>query len=107
MLIDIKVWLSPNTARVRNYRDTWSINLTLIDIKVWLSLNIAGVRNYRDTWNINLTEPIASNFYPVTSRIVMYDKEDQHSAFAVLNDRSQVHFQNEKIQKLFCLWFLF
>jgi len=47
------------------------------------------VRNYRDTWNINLTEPIASNFYPVTSRIVMYDKEDQHSAFAVLNDRSQ------------------
>ncbi|XP_058821108.1 lysosomal alpha-mannosidase-like isoform X2 [Topomyia yanbarensis] len=44
------------------------------------------VRNHRDTWNLQLEEPIAGNYYPVTTKIAL---EDGNIRFAVLNDRAQ------------------
>ncbi|KAL1490679.1 hypothetical protein ABEB36_013334 [Hypothenemus hampei] len=45
--------------------------------------------NYRPTYSYNSSvEPIASNYYPVTSKIVIEDVE-QDLRVAVLNDRSQ------------------
>ncbi|XP_069623348.1 lysosomal alpha-mannosidase [Ranitomeya imitator] len=43
-------------------------------------------RDFRETWPLVQTEPIAGNYYPVTSRIYMKDKNIQ---FTVLTDRSQ------------------
>jgi len=46
------------------------------------------VRNHRDTWTLNVTEPISGNYYPVNSRISVKDTKSGE-AFAVLTDRSQ------------------
>lgn len=43
-------------------------------------------RNHRPTWNLNLTEPVASNYYPVTTRI---DLRDRNSQMTVITDRTQ------------------
>ncbi|XP_032775635.1 lysosomal alpha-mannosidase isoform X2 [Strigops habroptila] len=43
-------------------------------------------RDYRPTWNLSQTEPVAGNYYPVTSRIFIKDKKIQ---LTVLTDRSQ------------------
>ncbi|XP_006900896.1 PREDICTED: lysosomal alpha-mannosidase [Elephantulus edwardii] len=43
-------------------------------------------RDYRPTWNLNQTEPVAGNYYPVTSRIYI---TDGHMQLTVLTDRSQ------------------
>nr|CAD7429112.1 unnamed protein product [Timema monikensis] len=45
-------------------------------------------RDYRATWTWDVTEPVAGNYYPVTSRILLRD-HDQGVEFAVLNDRAQ------------------
>lgn len=46
------------------------------------------VRNYRETYNYTNEEPIAGNYYPITSRIVIKDEEEDVT-LAVLNDRAQ------------------
>ncbi|XP_035227790.1 lysosomal alpha-mannosidase-like isoform X2 [Stegodyphus dumicola] len=45
-------------------------------------------RNYRPTWTLNLTEPVSGNYYPVNSRIFIQDKKARRQ-FTVLSDRSQ------------------
>ncbi|CAH1119882.1 unnamed protein product [Phaedon cochleariae] len=46
------------------------------------------IRNFRPTWNLSLEEPIAGNYYPVTSRIGLRD-EDRAVQVDVLPDRAQ------------------
>ncbi|XP_034939557.1 lysosomal alpha-mannosidase isoform X1 [Chelonus insularis] len=46
------------------------------------------VRNYRPTWNLSLEEPVAGNYYPVTSKIFLEDKE-RKMRLTILNDRAQ------------------
>lgn len=43
-------------------------------------------RDYRPTWDLNQTEPVAGNYYPVSSRIYITDGQVQ---LTVLTDRSQ------------------
>lgn len=43
-------------------------------------------RNHRDTWDVNLTEKVAGNYYPVTAKIAL---EDKNARLAILTDRSQ------------------
>jgi lysosomal alpha-mannosidase len=45
-------------------------------------------RNFKPTYNVTVTEPIASNYYPVNSRIYMIDK-NQDLQISLVNDRSQ------------------
>ncbi|KAJ8870547.1 hypothetical protein PR048_029570 [Dryococelus australis] len=45
-------------------------------------------RNYRPTWTWNISEPVAGNYYPTTTRILIKD-EAKGLQFAILNDRSQ------------------
>ncbi|XP_033223798.1 lysosomal alpha-mannosidase-like [Belonocnema kinseyi] len=45
-------------------------------------------RNKRQTWNLELAEPIAGNYYPVTTKISLSD-EDRKLKMAVLTDRAQ------------------
>lgn len=45
-------------------------------------------RNYRPTWNLKLEEPISGNYYPVTTKIAIKDKEKQLK-LNVLTDRAQ------------------
>lgn len=42
-------------------------------------------RNYRPTWKLNNTEPVAENYYPVNSRMLIRDSEKQ---LTILTDRS-------------------
>jgi len=44
------------------------------------------VRNYRPTWTLNVTDPVSGNFYPVNSVISLNDATRQ---FTILTDRSQ------------------
>ncbi|XP_067010796.2 lysosomal alpha-mannosidase isoform X2 [Anabrus simplex] len=44
--------------------------------------------NYRPTWEVQLEEPIAGNYYPVTTRIMIRD-EEKSLELAVLTDRAQ------------------
>lgn len=46
------------------------------------------VINYRPTWKLNQTEPVAGNYYPVNSRILLRD-EKQKVQMSVVTDRSQ------------------
>ena len=43
-------------------------------------------RNHRETWKLDSKEPVSSNYYPVTSKIVI---EDDAHRLAILNDRAQ------------------
>ncbi|XP_065335492.1 lysosomal alpha-mannosidase-like isoform X2 [Cloeon dipterum] len=43
-------------------------------------------RNVRETWTANIEEPVAGNYYPVTSAISM---QDEISTVAILTDRAQ------------------
>lgn len=43
-------------------------------------------RNYRETWEVDIEEPVAGNYYPVTSRIVLSDSKTR---LALINDRAQ------------------
>ena len=45
------------------------------------------VRDWRPTWRLNNTDPVASNFYPLTAAIEI--AQPGHSALAVLTDRAQ------------------
>ncbi|XP_053694119.1 lysosomal alpha-mannosidase isoform X2 [Sabethes cyaneus] len=47
---------------------------------------IKRTRNHRDTWNLQLEEPVAGNYYPVTTKIAL---EDENIRLAVLTDRAQ------------------
>lgn len=44
------------------------------------------VRDHRETWDLELVEPIAGNYYPVTTKIAL---EDDNLRMAVLTDRAQ------------------
>ncbi|XP_055975225.1 lysosomal alpha-mannosidase [Sorex fumeus] len=43
-------------------------------------------RDHRDTWTLNQTEPVAGNYYPVSTRIYIKDGNTQ---LTILTDRSQ------------------
>lgn len=43
-------------------------------------------RNHRDTWDVSLAEKISGNYYPVTTKIAL---EDKNARLAILTDRSQ------------------
>ncbi|EAT42738.1 AAEL005749-PA [Aedes aegypti] len=43
-------------------------------------------RNHRETWDLQLDEPVAGNYYPVTTKMAV---EDDKLRMAVLNDRAQ------------------
>jgi len=43
-------------------------------------------RNQRSSWNLTLTEPVASNYYPITSSIAIRDAIHQAT---VITDRPQ------------------
>ena len=45
-------------------------------------------KDHRDTWKHNVTEPVSGNYYPVNSRIIIEDQQ-QNIQFTVLTDRSQ------------------
>lgn len=42
--------------------------------------------NHRPSWRLNVTEPVAGNYYPVTSAIYI---QDERAQLAVLTDRGQ------------------
>ncbi|KAL3274851.1 hypothetical protein HHI36_019633 [Cryptolaemus montrouzieri] len=46
------------------------------------------VKNYRPTWKLDNEEPVAGNYYPVTSKILVRD-ELRNIEMAVLTDRAQ------------------
>ncbi|GLV45786.1 Lysosomal alpha-mannosidase II [Carabus blaptoides fortunei] len=46
------------------------------------------IRDYRETFPLTHEEPVAQNYYPVTSKILIKD-ENTGERFAVLNDRAQ------------------
>jgi lysosomal alpha-mannosidase len=46
------------------------------------------IRNYRPTWTLNLTEPVASNYFPVNTAIATADVNTGLNLW-VANDRSQ------------------
>lgn len=43
-------------------------------------------RDARDTWDLHMEEPVAGNYYPITTKIAI---EDASHRLAVLNDRAQ------------------
>ncbi|CAB3388671.1 Hypothetical predicted protein [Cloeon dipterum] len=43
-------------------------------------------RNFRETWQADILEPVAANYYPITSAISI---EDEETKLAVLTDRAQ------------------
>ncbi|PSN50451.1 Lysosomal alpha-mannosidase [Blattella germanica] len=45
-------------------------------------------RNFRPTWKLDLHEPVAGNYYPVTSKISIKDQSEKIE-FAILTDRAQ------------------
>ncbi|XP_067938019.1 lysosomal alpha-mannosidase-like [Watersipora subatra] len=45
-------------------------------------------KNYRPTWNLQVNEPVASNYYPVNSRIYIQDLKTS-AQLTVLTDRTQ------------------
>ena len=54
---------------------------------------IDRTRNFRPTWKLNLTEPVASNYYPVDSRISVEeeanDVSETRNQIWVMTDRAQ------------------
>lgn len=46
------------------------------------------IRNYRSDYNYTNEEPVAGNYYPITSRITLKD-EEKDIQISVLNDRAQ------------------
>ncbi|KAL1517915.1 hypothetical protein ABEB36_001615 [Hypothenemus hampei] len=46
------------------------------------------IRNFRPTWNLTVKEAESSNYYPVTSKILIRD-EERDVEFAVLTDRAE------------------
>lgn len=49
---------------------------------------ILRTKNFRPTWDLELSEPVAGNYYPVNSRIMLTDTK-ANAAFVVMIDRSQ------------------
>lgn len=47
------------------------------------------MKNYRPTWQLHNAEPVAGNYYPVNSRLVVSGGPDFQAA--LMNDRSQVN----------------
>ncbi|XP_071540487.1 lysosomal alpha-mannosidase-like isoform X2 [Panulirus ornatus] len=45
------------------------------------------IKNFRPTWKLHNVEPVASNYYPVNSRLILHSGPNFHAA--ILNDRSQ------------------
>ncbi|KAF4532290.1 hypothetical protein B566_EDAN015704 [Ephemera danica] len=45
-------------------------------------------RNFRPTWTVDLQEPVAGNYYPITTAIAM-DNPVNNSRLIVLTDRAQ------------------
>jgi lysosomal alpha-mannosidase len=49
---------------------------------------IKRVRDYRPTWTLDVTEPVAGNYYPVNSRMIVQDPKSEQQV-NILTDRSQ------------------
>jgi hypothetical protein len=47
---------------------------------------VERIRNFRPTWQLSSEEPVASNYYPITTAISLKTPE---STLAVLPDRAQ------------------
>ena len=56
-------------------------------------LMISRRRNFRPSWELNLTEPVSSNYYPVTSRLSLAEQTNsvaqQRRQLWVMTDRAQ------------------
>jgi lysosomal alpha-mannosidase len=46
------------------------------------------IRNYRPTWSLNVTEPVSGNYFPVNCGIQLNDETSGHT-LTVVTDRSQ------------------
>lgn len=44
--------------------------------------------NFRETWDVKLEEPVAGNYYPVTTKLSIEDK-DKNLRLSALTDRAQ------------------
>lgn len=62
-------------------------------------------RNYRPTWNLELEEEVSGNYYPVTSKISLKDK-DKLLKLSVLTDRAQggTSMQDGEIELMVKFW---
>lgn len=80
------------------YSDKWGREALLVydtslanEGTCWTDANgrqlMKRVFNYRPTWNFTQTENVSGNYYPVNSRIVLRDKDQQYQ-LTVLTDRS-------------------
>jgi lysosomal alpha-mannosidase len=70
--------------------------------------------NFRPTWNLELQEPISGNYYPVTTKISVQDKNTKET-FSVLTDRAQgasslnngeIELMASKIEQSLLYWFI-
>nr|APA33853.1 seminal fluid protein [Nilaparvata lugens] len=81
--IPVEKWTGKEV--ITKYKTTLQTNGEL-----WTDSNgrrmIKRKRNYRSSWNLTLTEPVASNYYPITSAAAI--KDDQRRV-TVLVDRAQ------------------
>lgn len=46
------------------------------------------VKNFRPTWKFQTSQPVASNYYPITSKILIRDEKERVEV-AILTDRAQ------------------
>lgn len=62
--------------------------MTIMDLGAPMTLILTGVKDFRPTWQLQNHEPVAGNYYPVNSRLILDNGTDFKAA--VLTDRSQV-----------------
>lgn len=60
-------------------KDTWYTDSNGLDF-------MERRRNFRPSWNLTVTEPVAGNYYPMTTGVYLKDRQDELS---ILTDRAQ------------------
>lgn len=62
----------------------------------------ARIRNYRPTWELNVTQPVAGNYYPLTSAIYLEVHRPSNAACSYLAARL---FWHSSAQAALCMAF--